>query len=693
MILPSLGRAARHVRGIGLTLLGGTLLGCSTPAATARARDGRPSAELLQQLATLEARATRIEDINAIKRLQRAFGYYYDEGLWDEMADLFAADATFEPGLDGVYRGRERIRAYLEALGGGRRGRQAGGLHQHLQLMPVITVHADGRSANGTWRDLMLTGRLGRDAFWGEGPSENEYVKEGGVWKISRVHAFRTLLVPYEGGWAHHADVDGGVTLREALPPDAPPTVDYRPWPGAYTPPFHFRGHYPGLLPLAPAPVPDDPPARVAARAVALQARVQRLADQDTIENLQRIYGFYVDKGQWHEAAALFTDDAVLEIQGRGAFHGPAHILKYLEAIGPEGAVPGRLYEQMQLQPITDVAADGRTAHARWRVFSQQALHGQFHEWASAILENEYRREDGVWKIRRQHVYPGMITPYEAGWGKVSLAASRFEPALPPDAPARGPSSLYDTDFLTPFHYAHPVRGALTAGASVAGAAAAGEASGRSHAGSAANAPDFATLGAQLAAAGRALGAVEDRASIENVQTAYGYYLATLLWDDLAALFAEDGTIEIALRGVYVGRPAVRRNLDLYGQAGLDEGVLHNHMQFQMVIHVDPEGRTAHLRSRAFSMMGNYQRNAMWMGGVYENQFVKIGERWMFQHDQVVNTYFTPYETGWKELAQRPLPGITASNPPDRPPSFSFDMYPRNFLVPYHYANPVTGRR
>ena len=46
----------------------------------------------------------RIEDINAIKRLQRAYGYYFDEGLWDEMAELFSADATFEMGLDGAYQ-------------------------------------------------------------------------------------------------------------------------------------------------------------------------------------------------------------------------------------------------------------------------------------------------------------------------------------------------------------------------------------------------------------------------------------------------------------------------------------------------------------------------------------------------------------------------------------------------------------
>ncbi|HXS30097.1 MAG TPA: nuclear transport factor 2 family protein [Steroidobacteraceae bacterium] len=190
----------------------------------------------------------------------------------------------------------------------------------------------------------------------------------------------------------------------------------------------------------------------------------------------------------------------------------------------------------------------------------------------------------------------------------------------------------------------------------------------------------------------RRLTAAEDRASIENLQTAYGYYLATLLWDDLSALFAENGTIEIALRGVYVGRPAVRRNLNLYGQAGLDDGVLHNHMQYQMVINVAPDGRSAKLRSRALSMMGNFGRNATWMGGTYENEFVKIDGRWMFSVDHQINTYFAPYETGWKDLALRPPPGVTASNPPDRPPSLIFDLYPKNFLPPFHYPNPVTGK-
>jgi hypothetical protein len=631
--------------------------------------------ELASRAAQLELRIQRIQDINAIKRLQRAYGYYHDEGQWDDVADLFAADASIEIGNDGLYRGRERIREYFRALGNSRSGLAPGQLREHLQVMPVITLSADGTRAKGTWRAVILEGQLGKDAWWSEGPYENEYIKQNGVWTIGKLHWFQTLRVPYEGGWAKNGDTNEGKYVGDRLKADAPPTVQYKTWPGAFTPPFHFRGTYPGLTAVAIPAAKAASDRQLASRLAALQLEAQRLADQDNIENLQRIYGFYLDKGLWSEATALLTDDAELEIQGGGIFRGRNRILEYLRAVGPEGLTSGRLYDHMFLQPVTHVDSRGLTAKGRWHVFAQLAQAGKFHEWETGVFENEYRLDEGKWKIRRLHFYPTMITPYEQGWGKASLPRSRFEPSLQPDTPSRGPPSTYESAFVTPFHYPHPVRGAR-APATTAVKAGAGS----------------ADLQTQLDSVEKQIAAVEDRASIDNIQTVYGYYLATLLWDDLANLFADDGTIEIAMRGVYVGKAAVRRNLNLYGQAGLDDGVLHNHMQFQQVIHVAPDGRTANLRSRALSMMGNFGRNATWMGGTYENAFVKIDGRWFFRKDQQVNTYFAPYETGWKDLAQRAPPGITDSNPPDRLPSYSFDLYPRNFLTPFHYVNPVTGK-
>jgi hypothetical protein len=196
------------------------ILAACTGMAIAPAPPVADTPELRTRLAQLESRIARLADINDIKRLQRAYGYYLDEGQWDHVADLFAADATLEIGKDGVFRGRDRIRQYFRTIGNGRIGLTPGRLNEHLQVMPVITLAGD--SARGTWRDIILAGELGREAWWGEGPTEVRYVKQNGVWKIAGLHWFQTLYVPYEGGWAKNPDSNDGRFVGDRLRPASP---------------------------------------------------------------------------------------------------------------------------------------------------------------------------------------------------------------------------------------------------------------------------------------------------------------------------------------------------------------------------------------------------------------------------------------------------------------------------------------
>jgi hypothetical protein len=197
-------------------------------------------AALSAQVTVLEQRKSLLEDANAVERLQHAYGYYVDRGLWDEVANLFANDGTLEVGLDGVYVGKARVREYLYALGGGRQGLAEGELNEHLQVMPVITLAPDGDTAKARWRAIALTGELGADAFWSEGPYENEYVKDDGVWKIKTLHWYQALHVPYAGGWQTNPDPTGAKFVSSTLPPDRPPSVEYKTWPDTYVPPFSF---------------------------------------------------------------------------------------------------------------------------------------------------------------------------------------------------------------------------------------------------------------------------------------------------------------------------------------------------------------------------------------------------------------------------------------------------------------------
>jgi hypothetical protein len=196
--------------------------------------------ELQTRLNALQARAGRIKDSNDIKRLQRAYGYYLDEALWDELVTLFTDDATVEYARDGLYRGKDRLREYLYTLGGGQQGLSEGQLNEHYQLMPVITLAEDGQSAKGRWRAIILNGNYGEAAMWGEGPYENEYVKEDGAWKISKVRWYQTILVPYEGVWAINADLNQGIYVSPEFPPDEPQTDNFGSWPETFLPPFHF---------------------------------------------------------------------------------------------------------------------------------------------------------------------------------------------------------------------------------------------------------------------------------------------------------------------------------------------------------------------------------------------------------------------------------------------------------------------
>ena len=188
----------------------------------------------------------------------------------------------------------------------------------------------------------------------------------------------------------------------------------------------------------------------------ALEARIERLEAMNQIEILQRTYGYFVDKGQWTQLSELFTDDATLEIGGKGLFLGKHRVLEYMQtAFGPDGARPGVLANHMQFQPIPDISADGQTGWVRSRAYVMSSG-----GWGLPLYENAYEKgEDGKWRISRLSGPFTMYTNWD-GWGKNALNNTwpdKFDP--PPDLP---PSTIYLTYpgyYIVPFHYPNPVSG------------------------------------------------------------------------------------------------------------------------------------------------------------------------------------------------------------------------------------------
>jgi hypothetical protein len=188
-----------------------------------------------------------------------------------------------------------------------------------------------------------------------------------------------------------------------------------------------------------------------------LQQQAQAANDYVAIANLQAIYGFYVDKARWDDAADLFADDATLEIAGRGLFAGQDRIREYLHALGDLSY--GTLFNHMQLQPVIHVAPDGQSAKARWRSFMQVGHLGEEARWGEATYENEYVNEAGLWKIKKLHSFITFYVEFDQGWNKGAVALPKHLDNLEPDAEATVKYGAFPDVFVPPYHYPNPVSG------------------------------------------------------------------------------------------------------------------------------------------------------------------------------------------------------------------------------------------
>lgn len=174
----------------------------------------------------------------------------------------------------------------------------------------------------------------------------------------------------------------------------------------------------------------------------------------------------------------------------------------------------------------------------------------------------------------------------------------------------------------------------------------------------------------------------DDYTQICNLQAAYGYYVDKGRWDEAADLFAEDGTLELAGRGVYVGQDRVRAYLHHLPPYG--DGVLYNHMQLQPVIHIDSEAGTARGRWRSFMMVGALGAEARWGEATYENEYKRVDGKWRIAVLHGYMNIYTDFDQGWHRGGVRLLRSIDGLQP-DLAPTMEYEAYPSAVVAPYHY--------
>jgi hypothetical protein len=183
--------------------------------------------EMEAKIKFLEDKITRLEDIEQIKILQYAYGFYMDNLMYDDAADLFTDECDAF-----AFHGREPLKKSFNTFTTDRfEGTKK--LFLKFQLMGIIHLSEDGNRAKGRWNMLCLkTDYVGDEleSIISHGVYECEYAKDNGIWKIDKLKFNSSFQTNLKDGWAK----------RPRLYPLAPGAVD-KTWISGYKVPMHYK--------------------------------------------------------------------------------------------------------------------------------------------------------------------------------------------------------------------------------------------------------------------------------------------------------------------------------------------------------------------------------------------------------------------------------------------------------------------
>jgi len=157
--------------------------------------------------------------------------------------------------------------------------------------------------------------------------------------------------------------------------------------------------------------------------------------------------------------------------------------------------------------------------------------------------------------------------------------------------------------------------------------------------------------------------------AVKRLQETYAQYSQFGLWSEMAALFAESGTLSYGA-DTEQGRQAIQRYfLAKFGEGthGLKPGGLHTQLVMRPLVNVSADGQTAKGRWWQFSMTGQHGVKAEWAGGIFENEYVRERGVWKIARLRYNPIFAGPYATGWRNVDEDQK------------------------IVPYHFTPDETG--
>jgi hypothetical protein len=299
------------------------------------------------------------------------------------------------------------------------------------------------------------------------------------------------------------------------------------------------------------------------------------------VRRLHIAYTQLAEVGLWQEMTDLFADNAEL-IVGTRTISNKAAIGRWIRdelGTGKQGLTPGEIRTLLPFSPVANLGPDGTTAKVRWHELALLGAFGKDARWAGGIYENDYVKQSGIWKIARMHYYPQFAGSYEDGWRNVEADLK-----------------------VVPMHYTPETAGIPIPARPVSGTK--------------------TDPGTAAAALNPALDAMVEENAVRNLQNVYGYYVDRRMWDDVAELFENEATLDIAGLGQWKGAKSIRRALEREGPAGLGAGELNEHVQFPAIITMSLDATQARARGLELAMTGQNGGKGYWAVSIFENYYV-----------------------------------------------------------------------
>ena len=204
--------------------------------------------DLTKTVKKMKAKERALEEIEAIKKLQRAYGYYLEHWEEEQIVELFShnPEVSVEINDSGLYKGYEAVKNsfnfadHYTAYGG---IKKAPGefLHILIPLSGIVYLEPDGKRAKGRWYGfgLIAQRRAGKlQAIISCGIWENEYIKEAKVWKILKLRWATIIASPLDEGWVKTPYL-GNPPHKDAPAPGE--NINFAPYPSGYIFPYHYK--------------------------------------------------------------------------------------------------------------------------------------------------------------------------------------------------------------------------------------------------------------------------------------------------------------------------------------------------------------------------------------------------------------------------------------------------------------------